>query len=107
MKKPLKLWAWIGNLLRETYSMPLKVKISQNGKCRSEEHTSELQSRPHLVCRLLLEKKKLVGDRGLGRLSASHHGEALIAHAGVSPPLSFARRSGLRLRAASARVCRL
>src|SRR5690554_7436950 len=24
---------------------------------RSEEHTSELQSRPHLVCRLLLEKK--------------------------------------------------
>src|SRR3989442_5119256 len=27
---------------------------------RSEEHTSELQSRPHLVCRLLLEKKKQV-----------------------------------------------
>src|SRR5690554_6363896 len=27
---------------------------------RSEEHTSELQSRPHLVCRLLLEKKKLL-----------------------------------------------
>src|SRR5690554_7625474 len=29
-----------------------------NFKLRSEEHTSELQSRPHLVCRLLLEKKK-------------------------------------------------
>src|SRR5690554_7378880 len=28
------------------------------GAYRSEEHTSELQSRPHLVCRLLLEKKK-------------------------------------------------
>src|SRR2546422_5898827 len=28
-------------------------------KLRSEEHTSELQSRLHLVCRLLLEKKKL------------------------------------------------
>src|SRR3989442_8216930 len=28
------------------------------GRVRSEEHTSELQSRPHLVCRLLLEKKK-------------------------------------------------
>src|SRR3989442_1409463 len=28
-------------------------------RIRSEEHTSELQSRPHLVCRLLLEKKKL------------------------------------------------
>src|SRR5690554_7633832 len=29
-----------------------------NLKGRSEEHTSELQSRPHLVCRLMLEKKK-------------------------------------------------
>src|SRR5690554_7350315 len=29
-----------------------------SGAPRSEEHTSELQSRPHLVCRLLLEKKK-------------------------------------------------
>src|SRR3989442_9845519 len=29
-----------------------------DGTERSEEHTSELQSRPHLVCRLLLEKKK-------------------------------------------------
>src|SRR5215469_18124875 len=28
------------------------------GECRSEEHTSELQSRRDLVCRLLLEKKK-------------------------------------------------
>src|SRR6266498_2541276 len=31
---------------------------SSSGHQRSEEHTSELQSRPHLVCRLLLEKKK-------------------------------------------------
>src|SRR5690625_5957724 len=30
----------------------------QTGKVRSEEHTSELQSRGHLVCRLVLEKKK-------------------------------------------------
>src|SRR3989442_8629814 len=29
-----------------------------NAVLRSEEHTSELQSRPHLVCRLLLEKKQ-------------------------------------------------
>src|SRR3712207_8007521 len=29
-----------------------------NGSLRSEEHTSELQSRQYLVCRLLLEKKK-------------------------------------------------
>src|SRR2546422_2029551 len=30
---------------------------------RSEEHTSELQSRLHLVCRLLLEKKKIIRDK--------------------------------------------
>src|SRR3712207_7526431 len=32
---------------------------------RSEEHTSELQSRQYLVCRLLLEKKKVTACRGL------------------------------------------
>src|SRR5690349_22861259 len=32
--------------------------FSASGKKRSEEHTSELQSRRDLVCRLLLEKKK-------------------------------------------------
>src|SRR5690554_7654868 len=32
---------------------------------RSEEHTSELQSRPHLVCRLLLEKKKKIPNQTL------------------------------------------
>src|SRR3712207_8601139 len=31
-------------------------------RCRSEEHTSELQSRQYLVCRLLLEKKKQNDD---------------------------------------------
>src|SRR5690554_251847 len=34
--------------------------VREGMKYRSEEHTSELQSRPHLVCRLLLEKKKLI-----------------------------------------------
>src|SRR2546422_5277374 len=32
--------------------------LEKSMKARSEEHTSELQSRLHLVCRLLLEKKK-------------------------------------------------
>src|SRR5690554_7595691 len=36
---------------------------------RSEEHTSELQSRPHLVCRLLLEKKKLRLREGFSGIS--------------------------------------
>src|SRR2546422_3443178 len=35
---------------------PVVALMTRNG--RSEEHTSELQSRLHLVCRLLLEKKK-------------------------------------------------
>src|SRR5207253_11144512 len=35
-----------------------KRKIPDDTSIRSEEHTSELQSRGHLVCRLLLEKKK-------------------------------------------------
>src|SRR3989442_4703233 len=34
------------------------MSFALDGGVRSEEHTSELQSRPHLVCRLLLEKKK-------------------------------------------------
>src|SRR2546422_2002800 len=34
------------------------LKLRFQGDPRSEEHTSELQSRLHLVCRLLLEKKK-------------------------------------------------
>src|SRR2546422_4254822 len=47
------LGIWFGGVIAEAY--------------RSEEHTSELQSRLHLVCRLLLEKKKKntigTGDR--------------------------------------------
>src|SRR2546422_1870071 len=37
---------------------PSEIRIGSNVFGRSEEHTSELQSRLHLVCRLLLEKKK-------------------------------------------------
>src|SRR5439155_8624979 len=39
---------------------PGRVGRGGPAKWRSEEHTSELQSRGHLVCRLLLEKKKYV-----------------------------------------------
>src|SRR2546429_5368289 len=42
---------------------PSKTLMLHNANLRSEEHTSELQSRPHLVCRLLLEKKRHeIGD---------------------------------------------
>src|SRR2546422_7145058 len=41
-----------GSLIADHMEVPLAASV------RSEEHTSELQSRLHLVCRLLLEKKK-------------------------------------------------
>src|SRR5207302_3649523 len=37
---------------------PLAAHVARRSELRSEEHTSELQSRENLVCRLLLEKKK-------------------------------------------------
>src|SRR2546430_12681626 len=36
----------------------VKTRTASTPRCRSEEHTSELQSQSNLVCRLLLEKKK-------------------------------------------------
>src|SRR5690348_17957329 len=39
---------------------------------RSEEHTSELQSPVHLVCRLLLEKKKQTNNNGYGPISRTY-----------------------------------
>src|SRR5436305_9250138 len=48
---------WHDEYTRRTYPHPIRVNSSCHSR-RSEEHTSELQSRPHLVCRLLLEKKK-------------------------------------------------
>src|SRR5437899_371738 len=38
--------------------LPLRLEMPLHRAIRSEEHTSELQSLRHLVCRLLLEKKK-------------------------------------------------
>src|SRR3712207_8948011 len=42
-----------------SFGKGVKDSPEQNIKLRSEEHTSELQSRQYLVCRLLLEKKTL------------------------------------------------
>src|SRR5258707_7445084 len=44
---------------------------------RSEEHTSELQSRQYLVCRLLLEKKTPHRDATRGRQVVQHHSMVL------------------------------
>src|SRR2546429_7029689 len=45
---------------------------------RSEEHTSELQSRLHLVCRLLLEKKNKAQNRPAGSRQPSRESTSLI-----------------------------
>src|ERR1039458_10615371 len=58
---------------------------------RSEEHTSELQSLRHLVCRLLLEKKKTRACLGTARLSSCRR-----TVAGGVGPLRGVRQSGRR-----------
>src|SRR5690625_5690878 len=45
-------------LFKAPSPVPVKAALQMRGIERSEEHTSELQSRGQLVCRLLLEKKK-------------------------------------------------
>src|SRR3712207_7946948 len=53
---------WAGCIVRSTTvtrsSLRASRSVSRLSVARSEEHTSELQSRQYLVCRLLLEKKK-------------------------------------------------
>src|SRR5690554_7219489 len=46
--------------IEPTFTLEQQQELLQRFGLRSEEHTSELQSRPHLVCRLLLEKKKKI-----------------------------------------------
>src|SRR2546422_3936793 len=58
--KKLPTSAWVPSRLKATSPFTwMGVCGQEGGGMRSEEHTSELQSRLHLVCRLLLEKKNL------------------------------------------------
>src|SRR5256884_3712502 len=86
---------------------PVPYSISTKLPTRSEEHTSELQSRLHLVCRLLLEKKN---KHNL--ISYSDHSTSIaVAHL-LPPPTSRAlphsdavdiRRTNLTLSKSSSR----
>src|SRR3989442_11706813 len=61
----------------------LDLRLVQEESARSGEHTSELQSRPHLVCRLLLGKKKGVRDTP----QRAHHGHPdLLGDRARHPP---------------------
>src|SRR5207253_6805817 len=55
-QNPRKPSRW-GQLARDGHQVVQFRDVQSNKYVRSEEHTSELQSRGHLVCRLLLEKK--------------------------------------------------
>src|SRR6266581_687236 len=79
--------------------------VGSNTSSRSEEHTSELQSPVHLVCRLLLEKKKMsiIGGTDLGARITHRNGSTagvrvglvleaiavLVIAVAVSPDLTF------------------
>src|SRR5258708_13888784 len=55
-----RVWSGSNKELQELYSTPQKGFLRSQILSRSEEHTSELQSPDHLLCRLLLQKKKTV-----------------------------------------------
>src|SRR5436309_8103745 len=56
--------SWHGLELYRPYRRRSRTRrANRHARVRSEEHTSELQSRENLVCRLLLEKKKRIGLR--------------------------------------------
>src|SRR2546429_5974929 len=82
---------------------PISIRTFQHSReqrampVRSEEHTSELQSRLHLVCRLLLEKKKISTDPANRATNTAPHPQP-NAHATCdSYPDSVARTGGLLL----------
>src|SRR2546422_7831027 len=62
--------------LQRTFGKALNICIAAVFECkghrRSEEHTSELQSRLHLVCRLLLEKKKIADASQISATQVVH-----------------------------------
>src|SRR5438445_9114692 len=76
---------------RKTGDGGTDVLFEKSGRCfggayfdaaarRSEEHTSELQSRQYLVCRLLLEKKKKKTKKTVYKPLTHHHIERQISH---------------------------
>src|SRR2546425_9210871 len=62
-------------------SADTRTGAARRGPCRSEEHTSELQSLAYLVCRLLLEKKKTKRNDD----TRAHAGEVNLRRADTVP----------------------
>src|SRR5438445_4058571 len=72
-KREQRSWTWIARFYRCGASSSGSTSIDSLADDRSEEHTSELQSRQYLVCRLLLEKKNA------RHIRAQTHGDAVLA----------------------------
>src|SRR5690606_40983650 len=97
---PLRSSPAVLTLLRPTFSPPARRRpasvhprasvddgLPERGR-RSEEHTSELQSRENLVCRLLLEKKKArVAPYGIPESSRTNRGVRYASESGCSNPM--------------------
>src|SRR5258708_16889609 len=77
-RSPTERPLWRGVFSR----LSARIRGSWNRSTRSEEHTSELQSPDHLVCRLLLEKKKDIDAPQLPLVRRSHelHRSCLTGH---------------------------
>src|SRR3712207_7002994 len=60
--RPRDLARWLEGRLQLRLAVHLQQAGLHGPQLRSEEHTSELQSRQYLVCRLLLEKKKVINE---------------------------------------------
>src|SRR2546429_6981190 len=77
-------WAWVEDPHAATIHIAVSASMVAMARLnhsslrpwRSEEHTSELQSRLHLVCRLLLEKKKIQPPADYS--DSSHTGSPLL-----------------------------
>src|ERR1035438_10774905 len=68
--------------IEKAFGVKMDTLMRMQSSYRSEEHTSELQSLRHLVCRLLLEKKKRHYKNPL----------AMIVITGLNPPLGSCRQ---------------
>src|SRR2546430_4448284 len=76
-------------------SRPLSAWRSATARVRSEEHTSELQSQSNLVCRLLLEKKKLTYQKPYLCFPHSHNRTCSRTPLPYDPVSSFKYRRPL------------
>src|SRR2546422_4190400 len=77
---PQRSWIWDP----ETRQLPNDTAQAAR-LLRSEEHTSELQSRLHLVCRLLLEKKKKKTQNSIHSPIQTTHTQKLTATTAAQP----------------------